>query len=66
MLLFIGLAGLLYYLVPRESDCAPLGIGGEGAPVTISPSNFESEVITRALSPSSRISGRPGEAPAKV
>ena len=45
VLLFIGLAGLLYYLVPRESDYAPLGIEGEGAPVTISPSNFESEVI---------------------
>ena len=45
MLLFVGLAGLLYYLVPRKSDYAPAGVGGGGAPVVISPNNFESEVI---------------------
>ncbi|MDB4491673.1 hypothetical protein N9260_01485 [bacterium] len=45
VLLFVGLAGLLYYPVPRESDYAPSGVGGGGAPVVISPNNFESEVI---------------------
>jgi|GEM_PF-2509577 hypothetical protein len=45
VLLFIGLAGLLHYLVPRVSDYAPPGIEGEGLPVVISPANFENEVI---------------------
>ena len=45
VLLFLGLAGLIYYLMPRESDYGALGIGGGSAPVVISPANFEDEVI---------------------
>lgn len=39
--LFIGMAALLYYLGPWGGSEA----GGGGSPVTITPSNFEAEVI---------------------
>ncbi len=40
-MVFCGLAALIYYLFPRESDYRT----GGSAPVVITPANFESEVI---------------------
>lgn len=45
VLLFIGLAGLIYYLVPRESDY----VGQSESTVVIQGANFETEVINSSV-----------------
>ena len=44
---FCVLAGLIYYLMPRESDYTQGSTGG-GSAVVITPANFDAEVIQSA------------------